>query len=271
MNITRRAKRRLSLLLIIGLALGVLVTGGWFLRQQLKDSRAESARIDGLAAASRGAWKEALPNLSIASARYKDDLECLLMLAEARSRVPQPNSTHITSAQGLYRRCLDLAVRVDDEDSRLAALHGLSRLYLATGSVGLLSNSAARIIEITPGDQMAMKYLLVVQEVRGKLLPDTEECLALEAPTDVEWLDCLRGNDDDSALRWLLEQIVLDPSDISLRQDLLALLRNGGWSELRLELSGDQQPLVTVVQAWIDNQASGYSRRRNPIPRFPIR
>ena len=101
MAMTRRARRRIMLLVVCIAVLSGFVTAAWYFRNAQKANEARVDRIEGLDDARAGRWPEALQKLSKAVAFNKDDLEALITLADARSRVSEANNRHFISAMKL--------------------------------------------------------------------------------------------------------------------------------------------------------------------------
>lgn len=253
MALTRRARRRLFILVTVLLVVVGLGVGTWFVQQSIKDARAIEARSAGLAAAAAGDWEAAMRELGLAVARDQDDLEALLVFAEARSRVPEPNNRHLITAMSYYTRATTLASRPGiDQETLGRALSGRARMELATRAIVRLEETALAILEIDPADVEALDYLLEIKKVRGEYLPESTDLLVRGERTDLAWLQAMRDAESGVALRWALERLALQPTSIDRREQVLGVIRDGGSEDLQLLRDGEIRESTTdLVKAWV--------------------
>ncbi|MCA8943215.1 MAG: hypothetical protein KDB80_11700, partial [Planctomycetes bacterium] len=87
----------------VGIA-GAAVYGA---REVYRNRLAERSRADGLAAYVERDYETAMPLLSYAVTRDRNDLEVLRALADSRAHVPEPGNRHLQSAAAMYRAVLD--------------------------------------------------------------------------------------------------------------------------------------------------------------------
>lgn len=238
MPLTRKARTRL-VLLVATLALFLAIGGSvWFIQQYFRDQRATDARIEGMVAFEAGDYKTAVAKLGKASARFPNDVELLLAFADARGRVESPFGNHL-------QRCLNryvLAVRLCKQQNLsdellLEALIGRGRLEQMFGQSTRLKDSALEILEIDPRNLEANEYLLQLAYRTGDYLPADPGLVVCGDKTDVEWRDVLRDAGDDSALRWAVELLSLDPTSVSrmgMVADLLTVGESVALQQLRL-------------------------------------
>ncbi len=246
------------------LCLAVLVLGvglflAWSVRQSLKDARAKSARASGLAAAEAGRWVEALPNLSIALARDKEDLEGLLVFAEVRSRVPEENSRHLNAARNLFAQAHLFALEQGaDLDQQLEALEGRARMELAMGLLVPLEESSQEILAIDPGNAAAIDYLFQVSRIQGDFLPDDIDLVIKGERSNPQWLADLRNADDSSALRWALEQDEGASVSLDRRSRIVDVLRSGGSvDQQRIRTGRVQETTIDLAKSWASESKGG--------------
>ena len=228
MPLTRKARTRL-VLLVATLALFLAVGGSvWFLQQYLRDQRAIDAQVEGMAALEAGDYKSAVAKLAMASARFPNDVELLLAFADARGRVESPFGNHL-------QRCLNryvLAVRLCKQQNLpdellLKALIGRGRLEQIFGQATRLKDSASEILEIDSSNVEANEYLLQLAYRTGDYLPADPGLVVCGDRTDAEWRDVLRDAGDDSALRWAVELLSLDPTNVTRMGMVVGLLAVG--------------------------------------------
>ncbi|MBC01992.1 MAG: hypothetical protein CMJ34_01635 [Phycisphaerae bacterium] len=255
---TRRARRRILLLLVFLVGLSGLVTAAWFLRSSQKVSEARLMRVSGMEDAEAGNWSSALRKLSKAVAYDKEDLEALIVLADARSRVPEVNNRHFVTAMSLYSRASDIARATDAPmETRMRALSGRGRMELASGAIANLRDTAIEILEIDPDDIDAIGYLYEISKLEGKILPsgvdgiDEVDLIVRGDRSDESWLDEMRRVGDDSALRWSLEMVASDPDDLTYRDQVLVILREGGTTDIqRLRRAQVIESTEDLVEQW---------------------
>ena len=261
------------------MVLAVLMTGlsvAWYARTAQKETEAKEARIAGLAAAEEGDWPLALRKLSRAVAQDKSDFEALLVFAEARSRVPEVNNRHLATSMNLFDRACDLGRSNGVEPEKLrTALSGLARMELANNAIARLLATSRELLEIDPENTDALNYLYGISRARSNFLPsfsredqqrldmsfkeaeDLELSLLRRGKrTDLEWISAMRKYDDDSALRWALENVVIDPGSMEQRQKLISVLREGGSVDLQIGRTGDRDGTETplkLAQLWLED------------------
>ena len=216
MPLTRRARRRLTLMSLLLVVFGCAVSGVWWLRQIQKDAAATEAREAGLALFEKGAWAESLPQLALAVSRDNDDLEALVRLADARSRVPEVNDRHISTASSYYTRAVEACVRDGRTDEIYEqALLGQARMARFTGAPLTAERACTALLGIDPENEEAVEILIGLKAATGELLPEDDELLFRNGRSLAAWGEALREVDDRSALRWHLAQIEQDgPSRI---------------------------------------------------------
>ena len=207
MALTRRARRRLSLLVVFAMLFAIVLGIAWAGRQILRTRNASFAREEGFALWEKGDYESALPRLSTAVSSNKNDIKLLIAFADTRSKVSQPKGGHILNAVGIYRRALLL------EPSNLEVLRGLLQLQIRAGMIAQLTDTAKSIRAIDNENSEALKVLKDVAVFRGRLAP----------------IGSLEGTgEDNSALRWTNELIAIEPDVISHRFEKIALMKQIG-------------------------------------------
>ena len=262
MALTRRARRRLVLLGGLAVLLVASAGGLWAVQKSLKDSRAAAARIQGMADAANGNWRDALPNLSIVVSRNKNDFDALLAFAETRSQIPVPNSRHIQSALNLYVRAVGLGRGTGVPNEKLLeALVGKAKMEFALGNVKILQKTAFEILALEPTNSDALAFLYEIQSVRGDFLPsDWRLFVRGQWESDEAWLQANRdaGPGDPPALRWALERMMQEEQSLRRREDVLASIRSGGSLDLqRLQLVPieDRESTIDITRIWAEAAA----------------
>lgn len=263
MRLTRRARRRLFLLSGIAVFLGIGIAGTWKFQQWRKNDLAVTASSEGLAAMDSGDWPRAMAKLRFAVARNQTDFESLFGLAEARSRVPSENGTHLRTAASYFDRAVTLAKKNKLGEEKLReALLGRAKMESAIGSIVRLESTSQALLDLDEDDESAIDFMYAIRNKRGDLLPrlntsslpirdEWRLSVRSEWGTDASWLAALREAGDNSALRWSLEQLRLQPSDPSLRKKVLLILREGGMEDYQLRTHGVViQTTLDIVKDW---------------------
>ena len=252
MALNTRAKRRISILVILMLGVVVLGTGAWWGRQILKDRRAADARIRGLQAVESREWAAALPDLSTVVVNEPLDLESLRGLATARRRVPAPNNQHLRDSVNFARRAVEVAKQLEVDDEVLVeTLLEAARVEYAIGALLNLEETCTEVVEIDPTNQEAIESLFQVKWVRGLFLPDQLVLTRKDGRDDREWLYALREAGDASALRWALEMSIADEG-LRNRESIVRVLKEGRFEELQQIREGEiGESTLDIVEDWL--------------------
>lgn len=252
MAITRRARKRIAILLVGGLA---LVVAGFLVREyrrSLKDQRAVEAKEIGLRAAESGDWELALGELSYAVGRFQSDADTLLVFADARSRVPMENDRHIGSALNLYVKAVELCRRLDlPREKMILAMAGRGRLEGALGQIARLKKSSLELLAFDPGNRQALEQLQAIQLSTGNLLPSNVPNFVRGDRTNEEWVADLRVLGDESALRWMLEKILVGFNAERNMANILEILSAGKSAEIQQAQRGRiQESAIDLLMNW---------------------
>ena len=228
MALTKRARKRLLLLIVIVGVAGALLAGVRLLQEKIRDDRAEIARERGIEAMQNGDWDTAIVELRLVVSRDNRDIEAILMLAEARLQVPAQNSQQLQRTMNLFLRADEIAEETDaSDDLKITALEGRGRIEALLNQVARLRDSSLRLLEIDPDSTQALQQLLAVSEVTGDLLPSDPRLVIRGDRTTESWLEAMRDAEDQSSLRWVLEQFVADPNSSENIFNMLTLLQRG--------------------------------------------
>ena len=139
MALNHRARKRLGILLVIVVFLCVIGGIGWLGRNIIRDRNASYAREEGMSLWEAGNYEEALPRLSAAVTRNREDVELLILLADTRARVPLPGNRNILTAIGMYRNALHI------QPENLEVLNGMLRLQTRAGMIAQLIDTAKKL------------------------------------------------------------------------------------------------------------------------------
>jgi hypothetical protein len=229
---------------------GMLGVGLWSLRQSVKQQNAENAQIRGMAAVEAGDWKTALDQLSLALSQNQDDLETILVFADARSRVSKPNNGHLSDALRLYMKAFDLSKSQEaGKDLQIAALMGRARMEFALSQLSRLRDTSLKLLDLDPENSGALINLQIITQSTGEYLPeDTSEVVRGNRST-AQWLDSLRLKGDESALRWVLERMAVEQDSLDCLVELIEILRKGESVERQLLAELEVEQLEDLLLA----------------------
>lgn len=253
MPLTKRAQKRLALLLIAAISLVAIAGVIWLVQQRMKDARSFEARQAGFEAAEAGEWQTALTNLSVAVARNNDDLEGLVMLAEVRAQVPLPEKKHLESALNLFGRACDLAEETGAlPELRARAIRGRGRMEMAFGQITRLSQSSMELLEIIPNDDEALSQLLSISLATDEVLPADMGLLIRGDRTFEDWLEDLALADDRSAMRWSLAKLIAEPeSNLKFFEFMDVLSSSNSLVVQEATLGRIQEAPLDVAETWV--------------------
>jgi len=231
MAFTKRAKRRLTLLLgVLGLV-AVLGVGAWGARRWWLAHRAADARAQGWKYYDAGDYANALGPLSAyVGAGNQSDVDALLRLAKSRYEVPALNRKNIVDAARFYSTAL--AQRPGD----VAALIGLVNCYRELGYTVELEKAVTALLGIEPKNIAAIQAQLLLERSRGeweKAVKSAQLLVECE-PNSYLWrvllLDVIRASGVDVAKRIEVVRtwIAAGESDGRYRLFLADLLRLNG-------------------------------------------
>ena len=232
-----------------------MVLAGFLVRQyqqSLRDQRAVEAREIGLQAAASGDWELAVAELSLAVSRIREDIDVLLVFANARSRVPMENGGHLGSALNLYVEAVQLCRDSEaPRETMIMAMEGRGRLEATLGQISRLRKSSLELLEIDRGNVQALEQLQAIQFSTGNLLPSQVEDVIRGDRTTEEWLEALRASGDESALRWVLEKISLGTDTAMSISMVLELMFAGKSSEIQqAQLGRVQESSLDLLEKW---------------------
>jgi predicted Zn-dependent protease len=212
MRLSRRARRRLTALGVVAIAI-VGFAAGWKALRVVRAARlAAQARAEGMAAYHAGDYRTALSRFSYYYSRRegKGDLEVVLAFADSRERLPEENA-HLLEAAGLYR----VALRLAPDDRR--GLEGLLSLSRRLGLEPHASRTAQRLLEMDPDHVEALAARAEDRFYAARFdeaLADARRLAALE-PGRIAWRSMIlrimqRRRDPVAALLGLCDEWIAD-------------------------------------------------------------
>ena len=240
-----------------------MVLAGFLVRQyqqSLRDQRAVEAKEIGLQAAASGDWKLALAELSFALSRFQDDIDILLVFADARSRVPTENNAHLGSALNLYIQAVQLCRNSElPREKMIMAMEGRGRLESRLGQISRLQKSSLELLEVDQGNIQALEQLQAIKITTGNLLPGAVGEMIRGDRTTEKWLEALRAGGDESALRWSLEKLMVDRESEENFNMVLEILFAGKSSEVQqAQLGRVQESAGDLLEKWkVEGALSG--------------
>lgn len=127
MSVRVKTKRRLTFVVLFCALLFVLAAVAYLQRSRQISRRLAVVRAEGAAALEAGNYEVALHKIGSYVQRYGSDADALYEYAQAREKVPEPNSRHIGQSIALYRQFLSL------RPTHLEARRRLLTLYVEFG------------------------------------------------------------------------------------------------------------------------------------------
>ena len=246
---TKRGRNRILVLLGCLLVGTTAIVVASKLRQASKQQMAVEARRIGFEAAGRRDWPSALESISRSVAFDKSDLEAIVMLAEARRRVPLDDGRHLVGAMGYFTIGVELAESQGNEGPlRLQAEHGKLATEVALGQFGRATDTAKKILERKPDDPEALTRLLEIAVLRNRLLPTADSLVIRDGRTGDSWLKALRSEGDESAMRWALESLVVDPNNLEHWDRLIYALVEGDFENRQLVATSEPAQIESPLQ-----------------------
>ncbi len=165
---TRRAKKRLALLLGSVALCGIAVVSAYSLRQYQRTRLADGQYQRGMEAFERQDYEATLANLGGYLGRNPDDTTALYAVAEAHLNVPQDNGKHIREAIS-YAKAASISDPMNPEPLEL-----LLKLYAIAGFLHESEQTAEKLLAIDPTHYRAMAMIVEANAQRGR----TVEALA---------------------------------------------------------------------------------------------
>jgi tetratricopeptide (TPR) repeat protein len=240
MRLTGRGKRRL--LIVLAIAAVPMLGGVAFvgMRDVYRSRLVIQSRQNGLEAYRSGDYQKAMSELGYALSRNPDDAECLLAIADSRSRVFDVNSRHLIAAARIYHAVLKI------DQSNLEALNRLLELYKRLGYRAEMIGIADRILAVAPDHSQAwaIKATAALHARRFNEAASIAERIGAIYPQDMLWRGLqiralMAGGADEDAVLDLCDQwINAFEEDRSFRLLKAQILCDYGQIELaRVELT----------------------------------
>lgn len=180
MALSKRARKRIVLLLITVVVGSAAIAAGLQWRRAQTAQRLAEAREQGLRLHEEGKWEQALVELNRATYGSRDDAELLVAIADSRRRVPLESGRHVGSAVSFAQQ----ALVIDPQNAE--AMDILLTLYPITGQVTELIDVAERRLAIDPEHHDALwarAQGLIVLGRSGEI--EAVDALVEEYPDDV--------------------------------------------------------------------------------------
>ena len=145
MALTRKSKKRLTTLVVVGLG-GLLLVGGLLVAYQIRrTSKMARSLSEGMAAYKTGDYPATLDRMGYYISNNRKDPEASLVWSDAMQRVPLPNNKHLIRAAAEAKNAADLL----PGDPR--PLRALLDLYLKLGFFSERLDTAERLLRAEPG------------------------------------------------------------------------------------------------------------------------
>lgn len=236
---TKRSKRRIFLLIILLLTTSSVISVAYLVRQSFKNDRKTEMREAGKAAFEAGDWDAAMSGLGYAVSQDLNDTEALLMIADARQRVPQEGGAHIKTALQFFVQAETAARKTGDTALIIRSLEGQIAMTAMLSQLSRLESTCFELLDTDPGNKLALASLRKLQSVRGNYLPSDVSLVVRGDRSNSEWLSALSAVEDNSVLRWSLEMEAESfDTEYVTRSLILASLRVGNSEESQRLNSG---------------------------------
>jgi len=161
-RLTKKGRKRLLLLCLGCVAIMVLGVGAFAAREWYRDGKARAALDRGMAAYEDGRYRDALPDLGRYFSRYRDDVDAILALADARSKVPEDDGRHLSSARRLYQ------IALEHEPNNIEAMDALLDLYAHLGMRIEAIDTADRLLRLDENHVDALELKAAAHRAAGE-------------------------------------------------------------------------------------------------------
>ncbi len=158
----RRTRKRLLLVTAGVVGLGALVGAGVLVRNIQRERLAARSHERGMAAWEARDYAGTVKEMSYYVQRHREDVEALLIVAEAHTHVPQENGRHILRAISHARA----AAEADPRDPK--PLEMLVRLYLQNGFIAEALDAADKLLALDARHRAALEARTVALDLSGK-------------------------------------------------------------------------------------------------------
>lgn len=203
MRFSRRAKRRIVLLAVVGVALSAGVVVFRVVHNAQQTRLRSDARTKGLAAYEKGDFDGALQDLAYVIQQEKDDPVVLLAFADARARTPMAGAKHMLEALGYYKAGVDLlrdpTVELPENFNREARMQSswsrMLDMYATLGMKFEVRQTAEKVLAHNPNDVdalMSMAQVLYADRAFADALRITARLVELQ-PQELRWRELHLG------------------------------------------------------------------------------
>lgn len=240
MRLTSRGKRRILVICVVSAIAAVLLVAFVSLRGMYRARLVDQSRQEGLTAYRSGDYEKTLSKLSYVLSPASTDMECLLAFADSRSRVPEVNNRHLTTAVAYYNSALKVDSKNFEALSKLLELY--SRMHYRTE----MGEVADRIVALQPDhvDAWTAKAALAYHDQDFDQVIAISDRMSGVQPNEMSWRRLhikamqARGDREQDVLAACSGWAVADPSNVNFRLLKGQLLSEyGRQPEARLELA----------------------------------
>ncbi len=228
MAMSRRAKKRVTILVVAVAGLAITVGSAFVLRKTGKARAIERARVEGLESFEQQDYVRATDLLGRYVNVNRDDGEMILKFVEARRRAPQVNARHLITAATFA----DLAASQMPGDVR--PLEQLLSLYSEMGFLTEYLETADKILAIDPDNQEALIARVTGLAAKGEVSQAIDAAKVMSDRHESDWrahaatIDLMRqrGDSPEAVLAYIDEvaAVFVEDINVAIQQARAAIL-----------------------------------------------
>ena len=228
MAMSRRAKKRVVILIVAVAGLAITVGSAWTLRKAGKARAIERARVEGLESFERQDYVRATDQLGRYVNTNRDDGEMILKFVEARRRAPQVNARHLITAATFA----ELAATKMPGDVR--PLEQLLSLYSEMGFLTEYLETADKILAIDPNNQEALIARVTGLAAKGDVSQAIDAAKVMSDRHESDWrahaatIDLMRqrGDSPEAVLAYIngVADVFIEDINVAIQQARASIL-----------------------------------------------
>src|SRR5690606_18713752 len=228
MAMSRRAKKRVAILIVAVAGLAVAVGSAAALRKAGRARANERARVEGIEAFERGDYATATDRLGRYVNTNRHDGEMVLKFVEARRRSQQVNARHLTTAESFAK------LAVERLPGEVRPLESLLEIYGEMGFFTEYLETAERILAIDPEHEDALIARVAGLAAQGEVSKAIDAAKRMAEAHGASWrahaatIDLMRrrGDSPEAALEYIdgVAARYIEDINIAIQQARAAIL-----------------------------------------------